>query len=150
MGVLLRNGKGTESPASDTKPSIPELLERPSEQRSSGQAHPYVGPSLLSATLSIIGNLESTGGDIQIDGRVEGEIRGRAIRIGNGAIVKGSIVGENVEFSGTIEGTIEAKSAVLTRTARITGDVTYQSLKIEQGAVLEGNCRPRSTKAAAT
>ena len=69
MGVLQRNVKGTELPVSDTKPDISEVLMRASEERPSGKARPYVGPSLLSATLSIVGNIESTDGDIQIDSR---------------------------------------------------------------------------------
>lgn len=121
-------------------PAQPQRLD---PQHPHPVASPRPGPatSVISAALSVIGRLESAG-DIQIDGKVEGEIRGQAIKIGSAAVIKGTIVGENVELAGTVEGKIEARSAHLAKTAHITGDIIYQSLQIDQGAYFDGTSRP--------
>jgi cytoskeletal protein CcmA (bactofilin family) len=104
------------------------------------------GPSLIGPGLRIVGRLDCAG-DLQIDGIVEGDVHGHGVRIGNAAIVKGTVVGEIVQLAGTIEGNIDAESVLLARSARLFGDISYQSLQIEAGAHFSGNCR-RSAKTA--
>jgi cytoskeletal protein CcmA (bactofilin family) len=143
MNVLARISKVSEFPGT-------EPVEEPRPPVTRSEPHPaktsraYAGPSIISAGLTITGKLESAG-DIQIDGKVEGDIRGKAVRIGDGAAVKGTVWGELVELSGTLEGKIEAETVVLARTARMTGDLAHRSLKIEAGAHFDGNSRPQSS-----
>jgi cytoskeletal protein CcmA (bactofilin family) len=61
-------------------------------------------------------------------------------------MIKGAVFGDVVELAGTVEGKIEAGSAVLTKTARMTGDILHQSLQVEQGAFFNGNSRPHQAK----
>src|SRR5882672_50695 len=139
MNVLARSSKDSDHVAAD----------QPKESRSvtagSPEHHPgtgsNAGPSLISAALIVTGQLESAG-DIQIDGKVEGDIHGRMVRIGSGAVIKGTVFGEGVELAGTIEGKIEARAVVLTTTARISGDIFHQSLQIDKGAFFDGISRP--------
>src|SRR6185312_3788761 len=91
------------------------------------------GVSVISKALKITGQLESTE-DIQIDGEVEGDVRGISVKVGNNAKVKGTVFGEEVELSGTVEGKIEAKKVVLTGTAHMSGDVVHQDIHIASGA----------------
>ena len=107
------------------------------------QIRPNVGSSLISASLSVVGRLESTA-DIQVDGVVEGDIHGQAVKIGNEAKIKGTVSGEVVELAGTVEGKIEARSAVLGKTARVSGDIVHQSLQIDQGASFNGKSCPNT------
>ena len=98
-------------------------------------------PSIVSADLSIEGNMTSAG-EIQIDGAVSGDIRCKALIVG----VKGSVTGEvvvaqTVRLHGAIKGMVRAKSVFLASTARMAGDVEHESLAIEPGAYLEGHCR---------
>ena len=51
-----------------------------------------------------------------------------------------------MELSGTLEGKIEARSAVLTKTARMSGDIIHQSLQVEEGSFFNGNSRPHYGK----
>ncbi|MHA1599977.1 MAG: bactofilin family protein [Alphaproteobacteria bacterium] len=97
-------------------------------------------PSIISADLTIVGNLKS-GGDIQIDGTVEGDIDSRTLTIGEGATVKGSIVAETVRISGNIVGQVKANAVTLVKTAKVTGDITHETLTMEAGAFLEGGVR---------
>jgi cytoskeletal protein CcmA (bactofilin family) len=147
MNMLARSTKGpvqlVTAPISEPQSAPP----RAPEQHAAASPRTYAGPSIISAALSVTGRLESAG-DIQVDGKVEGDIRGQTVRIGNGAMIKGTIFGDVVELAGTVEGKIEAGSAVLTKTARMTGDILHQSLQVEQGAFFNGNSRPHQAKTA--
>src|SRR5487761_1374590 len=103
--------------------------------------------SVISKALKITGQLESTE-DIQVDGEVDGDVRGVSVKIGNNAKVKGTVYGEEVELAGTVDGKIEAKKVILTSTAHMSGDVIHQEIKIELGAYIDGHCRPEFGKAA--
>ena len=97
--------------------------------------------SVISKALKITGELESTE-DIQIDGEIEGDVRGVDVKIGQNAKVKGTVYGDEVELAGTIEGKIESKKVMLAGTARMTGDILHQDIKIESGAYISGNLKP--------
>ena len=97
-------------------------------------------PSILSADLHVKGNLES-GGDVQIDGAIDGDISSRTITVSETATVKGSIAAETARICGLVEGGITARTVTLARTARVLGDIAHQSLAIEAGAVFEGHAR---------
>jgi cytoskeletal protein CcmA (bactofilin family) len=107
--------------------------------------------SVISKALMITGELESTE-DIQIDGQIDGDVRGVGVKIGQNAKVKGTVYGEEVELAGSIEGKIESKKVTLTGTAHMTGDIWHQDIKIESGAYISGNLKPElgkpNTKAA--
>jgi cytoskeletal protein CcmA (bactofilin family) len=101
--------------------------------------------SVISKALKITGQLESTE-DIQIDGQIEGDVRGVGVKIGQNAKVVGTVYGDEVELAGTIEGKIEAKKVILTGTARMSGDVVHQDIKIESGAHVDGHLKPGMDK----
>ena len=101
--------------------------------------------SVISKALKITGELESTE-DIQIDGQIEGDVRGVGVKIGQNARVKGTVYGDEVELAGTIEGRIESKKVVLAGTARMTGDILHQDIKIESGAFISGSLKPEYGK----
>ena len=143
MNILARHSR-IDLPVTAPVPVPPPVaVPRPQAQHSPISARPHAGPSIISAALSVTGRLESAG-DIQIDGKVEGDIRGQVVRIGSTAVIKGTVFGEVVESAGTIEGKIEARSAVLMGTARMSGDIVHQSLQIGQGAYFNGNSRPHA------
>jgi len=97
--------------------------------------------SVISKALKITGELESTE-DIQIDGQIDGDVRGVGVKIGQNARVKGTVYGDEVELAGTVEGRIESKKVILAGTARMTGDIWHQDIKIESGAYISGSLKP--------
>lgn len=97
-------------------------------------------PSIISADLTITGNLKSEG-DIQVDGKVEGDIDTRTLTIGEGARVKGAITCDSVRVCGAVDGSLQAQSVVLAKTAKVIGDIMHDSLAIEAGAFIEGNIK---------
>jgi cytoskeletal protein CcmA (bactofilin family) len=105
-------------------------------------------PSIISADLTIEGNLNSTG-EIQVDGVVHGDIRCKALIVGVKGSVTGEVSAQTVRMHGAIKGMIRAKSVFLASTARMSGDVEHESLAIEPGAYMEGHCK-RITEATVT
>lgn len=97
-------------------------------------------PSIISADLQITGNLKSNG-DIQIDGRIDGDVNSKSLTIGEGAEVNGTILCERVRVCGKVSGEIKATSVVLARSAKVDGDIAHKNLEIEAGATLEGGVR---------
>jgi cytoskeletal protein CcmA (bactofilin family) len=97
-------------------------------------------PSIISASLRIVGNLVSAG-DVQVDGIVDGDVKSRTLTISHGAAVNGAIEADNVYIQGEVNGQITAENVALGVTARVVGDVVHSTLVIESGAFLEGHCR---------
>lgn len=100
----------------------------------------HVPPSIISSNMRVSGNLLSEG-DVQIDGIIDGDICSLHLTVGENAVVNGSIIGERVRISGTVNGEITARVVELSSTARVTGDVNHDSLSIEAGAYLQGLCK---------
>lgn len=111
----------------------------PSSKRSSAMKSAGV-PSIISADVSMRGNVNS-GGEVQLDGNLEGDIRSAKLIVGEQATVKGEIICDEVFVRGNVEGGIRAKKVSLAATAHILGDILHSSLSVESGAHFEGNCR---------
>ncbi len=127
-----------------SKPSDTEAQQAtsPGAGRSTGE------PSVISADLKIVGDLHCAG-DIQIKGTVEGDIKSRTVNIGEGAHVEGAVRGDSVHVSGSVKGQIEAPTVTVAKSAKILGDIVHESLAVEAGAFLEGQCRRLDTKKSA-
>ena len=102
-------------------------------------------PSILSKDLEIKGDL-TAGGDIQLDGKIEGDISTTSLTVGEHAVVIGGISCESVFVAGAVHGDINAKIVVLGKTATVIGDIHHESLSIDAGATVDGLCRHVSRK----
>jgi cytoskeletal protein CcmA (bactofilin family) len=97
--------------------------------------------SIIANGVKITGSLSADGAEVQIDGEIEGNIRGGSLTIGDTGMVKGDIVSEAVLVNGRVEGSLRARKVQLARNAHVLGDIVHQSLSVEMGAVFEGQCR---------
>ena len=118
---------------------IPEPNER-AEAQSPDQARQNPIPSMISADLKVVGDLYSRG-DLQIDGRIEGNVQSRSLTVGEKAKIEGSIKAEQLTVNGSVEGEIHANEVKIARSAKVSGDVMHHSLEIESGAFIEGRCQ---------
>ncbi len=129
--------KGSETPmakAPETAaPSSKPLGDLPA---SAPKAKPPA--SVLSSDLLIKGNMKTTG-DIQIEGQVEGDIRAHLLTVGEGAVVKGEVVADDVVVNGRVIGRVRGLKVRLTSTARVEGDIVHKTIAIESGAHFEGS-----------
>jgi cytoskeletal protein CcmA (bactofilin family) len=97
-------------------------------------------PSIISDDLVVIGTLTSTG-DIQIDGRVDGDIRSGSVTIGEKANFEGEIVAEECTIRGRVQGIVRARKVQLSSTCHMEGTILHEVLAVEVGAFFEGTCR---------
>ncbi|MDP6692448.1 MAG: polymer-forming cytoskeletal protein [Alphaproteobacteria bacterium] len=97
-------------------------------------------PSLISTDLEIAGNL-NTPGEVQLDGKVEGDVICGKLVIGEKASIAGQIEADEVVVRGRVAGRIKAKDVRLAKTAHVNGDIWHDSLAIEAGAFLDGHCK---------
>ena len=81
----------------------------------------------------------SNASTIEINGRVDADIKSEKVTLGKSATLEGSIVSELVVISGNYQGKIKADSVWLTDTSVITGEINYKSLQMDRGAAL--NCK---------
>jgi len=130
--MFSQSSKGSEAPGQ----AVRETRATP---RSSGET------SVISADLKIIGDLVCSG-DVQIKGVVDGNVKSQSVTIGEGAQVTGAISADAVHISGTIKGQVEAPTVTVAKTAKVNGDIFHQTLSIEAGAYMEGNCRRLEAK----
>ena len=97
-----------------------------------------VPASILSADLTVVGNLKTTG-DIQVEGTIEGDIRAHLLTVGEGATVRGEIVADDVVVNGRVVGRVRGLKVRLTSSARVEGDIVHKTIAIESGAHFEGS-----------
>ncbi len=76
---------------------------------------------------------------IEINGRVEADIKSEKITLGKTASFEGGILADLVVISGKYQGKLKADSVWLTDSSVITGEINYKSLQMDRGAAL--NCR---------
>ena len=97
-----------------------------------------IGPDVV-----IRGNIEAVG-DLQVEGRVVGNIGCASLMMSEGSSVEGEILAESARIAGNVSGTVCVRDLVVLRGARVEGDVSYETISIEQGAAVNGRFAPRS------
>jgi len=117
----------------DTVPAMNDTSRRTVPSR--------VMTSIIANGVRIIGTIEAEAAELQVDGEIDGNVRGGSVTIGDTGMVKGDIVAESVLVNGRVEGSVRARKVQLARNAHVLGDITHQSLSVEMGAVFEGQCR---------
>lgn len=124
--------------------------------RSPDQAHAGLrmsgGPpsrSIIDACLVITGNLHSER-DVQVDGKLHGDIHCSQLVVSRDATIDGNIVADEVVVRGKVKGVIRAKQVMLLDTAQVESDIFHKSLVVEQGACFDGQSRRMDEAAKAT
>ena len=118
--------------------TVPPMVPQPTgvPRRTRGSA----APSIISSDLVIAGTLTSTG-DVQIDGRVEGDVNSAGLVIGDKAFIHGDVTAEEVTVRGRVQGAIRARKVLLASTCHVEGNILHEAFAVETGAYFEGNCR---------
>ncbi len=102
-------------------------------------------PTIIRPDLTIFGEVRSAGA-VQVYGRSEGAVVGRAVNIGEGAIMRGPVAADTVHISGDVDGPVKAPTVIIGKTARVVGTITHHILSVEPGAVVDGRApwRPKA------
>ena len=109
--------------------------------------------SVIDAWLTITGNLQSEG-EVQVDGKIQGDIRCAHLTVGRDAMVTGNITAEEVVVRGKVKGVIRANRVILQDSAQVDSEIFHNKLSIEEGACFEGTSQrsddPLNTEVADT
>jgi cytoskeletal protein CcmA (bactofilin family) len=123
-----------EGPQRGAEPGSPPIAE-PAHQAATDSAPTQ---SFIDASLTIVGDLHSEG-DVQIDGRVCGNVSCAQLIVGRDAAITGTVRAEQAIVRGSITGTIRASVVILQEPARVKSDISYSLLAVDDGAELEGS-----------
>ncbi len=99
-----------------------------------------VGPSIIGSDVVIQGNLV-TGGELQVDGTIQGDVRAAAMVIGPQGAIHGEVVAEEIIVRGRVIGPIRGVRVQVFSSAHVDGDIVHDSLAVETGAFCQGNIR---------
>lgn len=99
-------------------------------------------PSIFGRDVVIEGTVYANG-DIQIDGRIKGDIKSKSLTIGKDAVIEGNVIADNITVQGRVMGKVIADKIRLHERAHVEGDVVHNLLTIDLGAFISGYCRNR-------
>lgn len=118
------------------------VVPPPQQPRPSTLGAVAVG-SLIGNDLTIVGQglRIMSKGTLQVDGKVDGDVVGKEVVVGNSGVVTGVVQGESVIVRGQVHGTIKAVRVTLQSTSQVEGDIHQMELTMEHGAQLEGRVR---------
>lgn len=127
--------------------SAPSPMEAPVMKKPSTTSAPRPTssvPSILGRDITITGDIK-TDGEVQIDGRLDGNIIAAVLTVGESGAVNGSIKADRVLIRGKVQGKVTAMAVELAETANVAADLTQDELSIANGAFFDGKCA-RKTK----
>ncbi len=95
---------------------------------------------------SIVNGDIKLAGNIIVNGKVTGDIETEGtIRVLQGAVIIGKLVGKDLHIGGQVEGNVIASGkVVLGDRSMLRGDVSASQIVIEEGAQFEGKCDMQS------
>ena len=95
-------------------------------------------PATISAGIVVTGNV-SCEGDLQISGRVEGEVRGATVFVDQGGVIDGAIEAERLRVCGAVNGSITVNDLAVEAGGVVAGETSYERLKVASGGIIEGS-----------
>lgn len=133
---MFNKSSGSSSAASDANSR--KNGSTPSTSRSTAV------PTLLSHDLVITGDLK-TDGEVQLDGRLDGNLTAGKVTIGENGALNGKIIATTVVIRGKVTGKIDATSIELAETANVQADLLQDNLIVANGAFLDGKCNRKTS-----
>ncbi len=97
-------------------------------------------PSVIASNMSVLGSIVSDG-ILDIDGQIDGNVRGHSVTLRPNGRIRGDLMAEEVFVHGTVDGLIKAKNVMLFATAHVRGTVMHEAITIEDGASIDGKLK---------
>ena len=99
--------------------------------------------SLIGVGIAVIGNITAQV-DVTIEGQVHGDVKCAGLILGSEGLIKGGVIAERIKVSGSLEGTIDASDLAIESEGRVSADISYRSLRVANGASLDGQLRRKT------
>lgn len=103
----------------------------------------FLAKTIIAEDLQVSGNISGTA-DIDVSGRVQGDIVGSSVDILAGGKVKGSISVEIAHLRGHLDGSVKAKSVEIHTGAVCHADIEADELETRKGATIKGDLKVSS------
>lgn len=117
-----------------------EMLSPRSEQTAAPSRR--IPPTIIASDVRILGNVISDG-MLDIDGRIEGNVRAETIYIRENGVITGDVVaGSEVHIFGNVHGVIKAPRVSIHPSAHVEGAIMHRSISIEDGAYIDAQFKP--------
>lgn len=132
-------------PEAHAAPSAPEAHKHPEPIKTalSSQTDDRRSASVIGSDLIISGQQVHviSKGTIRVEGRIQGDVRGTDVVIGDVGKVEGIVSGDTVKVYGIILGTIRGVQVEIEDGAKVEADIHHRSLSVNAGAQIEGRLR---------
>lgn len=100
---------------------------------------------MIGEGVSITGSI-SLSGILYVYGNVNGEVVANEINVGASGTVNGDVKVDKADVSGVINNAIHAKDALVIRsTGKVSGNISYQTIEIESGGIIDGKIDKATT-----
>jgi cytoskeletal protein CcmA (bactofilin family) len=105
-----------------------------------------IAPSILSSDVCILGNIISEG-VLDIDGRIDGNVKSEIVYIRSNAQIIGDILaGCEVHIFGSVHGVVKSPKICIYQTAHVEGTIIHTNIMIEDGAYVDCQFKPFCVK----
>lgn len=115
-------------------------LTRGSKNTGTSSQRKILELSVIAASMNVLGNIVSDG-ILDIDGQVDGNVRGHSVTVRPNGRIRGDLVAQEVFVHGTVDGLIKAENVTLFETAHVRGTIMHESITIEDGAKVDGKLK---------
>lgn len=101
---------------------------------------------MIGEGISITGSISSSG-TLYVYGSINGEVVANKIHVGVTGVVNGDVRAYDADISGDINNGIQVKGNLIIRaTGKVLGAISYQSIEIESGGIVNGVLDQASTE----
>ncbi|MDX2095380.1 MAG: polymer-forming cytoskeletal protein [Alphaproteobacteria bacterium] len=97
-------------------------------------------PSVIASNMNVLGNIVSDG-ILDIDGQVDGNVRGYLVTVRPDGHIRGDLIAQEVYVHGTVDGLIKAESVTLFASAHVRGTIMHETITVEDGASIDGKLK---------
>ena len=129
----------------DTGPSAPPAPVR-ERREAAPAASSSEAPTVIGKDTFIKGELRSTT-DMLIEGKVEGEIHGTRVIVGESGEVQARVAAQVLTIRGTVRGDCEgSKKVEITATGKVFGNIASRAIVVAEGATFRGASKMAQTE----
>lgn len=97
--------------------------------------------TVIESDLTVDGNMSSPEGNINIKGKVTGDIDAKALDVAGGGSVSGSVKADTVTIQGTQSGSVQCGELSLGATSQVSSKIVARTMVSEKGAKLVGEVK---------
>jgi len=121
------------------------MFFKKSDTTGEGAGSRHAVTSIIGQEMQLVGEINFKG-KLRLDGKVEGNIQGDYLILGDTGIVVGDIAVNTFVCSGRVQGNVNAKCLQVIKSGIISGKVETTDLAVESGAALNGEIKSRANE----